>query len=84
MTLGSHLQPPAASSGSSAMTTGRRAGHPCPAALLTIMKYVFYGQEETFDRIGAPLAGIFPFVSMFLVTSIAMLRERTPWGRSSG
>src|SRR5215203_2195211 len=48
-----------------------------PPLLLTIMKYVFYGQEETFDRIGAPLVGIFPFVSMFLVTSIAMLRERT-------
>jgi ABC-2 type transport system permease protein len=30
-----------------------------------------------FDRIGAPLLGIFPFVSMFLVTSVATLRERT-------
>jgi ABC-2 type transport system permease protein len=48
-----------------------------PALLVTLMKYVFYGQEETFDRIGAPLVGIFPFISMFLVTSIAMLRERT-------
>jgi ABC-2 type transport system permease protein len=48
-----------------------------PPILLTLMKYVFYGQEETFDRIGAPLVGIFPFISMFLVTSIAMLRERT-------
>jgi ABC-2 type transport system permease protein len=48
-----------------------------PPLLLTLLKYVFYGQEETFDRIGAPLVGIFPFVSMFLVTSIAMLRERT-------
>jgi ABC-2 type transport system permease protein len=48
-----------------------------PALLVTLMKYVFFGQEETFDRIGAPLVGIFPFISMFLVTSIAMLRERT-------
>ena len=48
-----------------------------PPLLVTLMKYVFHGQEETFDRIGAPLVGIFPFVSMFLVTSIAMLRERT-------
>jgi len=48
-----------------------------PPLLVTLMKYVFYGQEETFDRIGAPLVGIFPFTSMFLVTSIAMLRERT-------
>ena len=48
-----------------------------PPLLLTLFKYVFYGQETTFDRIGAPLVGLFPFVSMFLVTSIAMLRERT-------
>jgi ABC-2 type transport system permease protein len=30
-----------------------------------------------FDEIGAPLLGIFPFVVMFLVTSVATLRERT-------
>jgi ABC-2 type transport system permease protein len=48
-----------------------------PALLLTLFRYVFDGQEATFDRIGVPLVGIFPFVSMFLVTSIAMLRERT-------
>ena len=48
-----------------------------PPLLLTLFKYVFEGQDETFDRIGAPLVGIFPFISMFLVTSIAMLRERT-------
>ena len=30
-----------------------------------------------FDRIGLELLGIFPFVTMFLVTSVAMLRERT-------
>src|SRR3954465_5174808 len=29
------------------------------------------------DRIGPPMLGLFPFVIMFLVTSIAMLRERT-------
>jgi ABC-2 type transport system permease protein len=48
-----------------------------PAVLLTLFKYVFYGQEETFDRVGPPMVGLFPFISMFLVTSIAMLRERT-------
>ena len=51
--------------------------------LLTLCKYVFDGQPETFERIGAPLVGIFPFVMMFLITSITMLRERTT-GRSSG
>jgi ABC-2 type transport system permease protein len=48
-----------------------------PVVLLTIVRYLFDEQPETFDRIGAPLVGIFPLVSMFLVTSIAMLRERT-------
>jgi ABC-2 type transport system permease protein len=48
-----------------------------PVVLLTLVRYLFDGQPETFDRIGAPLVGIFPLVSMFLVTSIAMLRERT-------
>jgi ABC-2 type transport system permease protein len=48
-----------------------------PPALLTLFKYVFDGQPETFNRVGPPMVGIFPFVSMFLVTSIAMLRERT-------
>ena len=35
------------------------------------------GQPGLFDRVGLPMLGIFPFVVMFLVTSIAMLRERT-------
>jgi ABC-2 type transport system permease protein len=48
-----------------------------PPLLLTLFKYVFDGQEETFNRVGPPMVGIFPFISMFLVTSIAMLRERT-------
>jgi ABC-2 type transport system permease protein len=48
-----------------------------PPVLLTIFRYVFDGQEATFDRVGPPLVGIFPLVTMFLITSIAMLRERT-------
>jgi len=47
-----------------------------PPVLLTLFRYVFDGQEATFDRLGAPLVGLFPFITMFLVTSIAMLRER--------
>ena len=35
------------------------------------------GQPSIFDRVGLTMLGIFPFVVMFLVTSIAMLRERT-------
>ncbi|MFW3170637.1 ABC transporter permease [Geodermatophilus sp. CPCC 206100] len=37
----------------------------------------FPGQPSTFDRVGLTMLGVFPFVVMFLVTSIAMLRERT-------
>jgi ABC-2 type transport system permease protein len=48
-----------------------------PPALLTLFKYVFENQPQTFDRIGAPLVGLFPLIMMFLITSIAMLRERT-------
>lgn len=48
-----------------------------PPALLTLFRYVFDGQPQTFDRVGPPLVGVFPLVSMFLVTSIAVLRERT-------
>ena len=48
-----------------------------PPFLLTIFRYIFDEQPQTFDRVGAPMVGIFPLVSMFLVTSIAMLRERT-------
>jgi ABC-2 type transport system permease protein len=35
------------------------------------------GQPGVFDRVGLTMLGVFPFVVMFLVTSIAMLRERT-------
>ncbi|MGY1659889.1 ABC transporter permease [Geodermatophilus sp. SYSU D00705] len=35
------------------------------------------GQVGVFDRVGLTMLGVFPFVVMFLVTSIAMLRERT-------
>jgi ABC-2 type transport system permease protein len=48
-----------------------------PPVLVTLFRYVFDGQPGTFDRVGGPMVGIFPLISMFLVTSIAMLRERT-------
>jgi ABC-2 type transport system permease protein len=48
-----------------------------PPFLLTILRYVFDGQQSTFDRVGGPLVGVFPLVMMFLIASIAMLRERT-------
>jgi ABC-2 type transport system permease protein len=48
-----------------------------PALLLALVYFMFEQQEATFDRIGLIMLGVFPFVTMFLVTSIAMLRERT-------
>lgn len=48
-----------------------------PILLITLMKWVYLDQDRVFQRIGVPLVGIFPMTSMFLVTSITMLRERT-------
>jgi ABC-2 type transport system permease protein len=48
-----------------------------PVLLLVLLKYVFAGEPGIFATIGVPLCGLFPFIVMFLITSIAMLRERT-------
>ncbi|MFC8915506.1 ABC transporter permease [Streptomyces sp. NPDC057116] len=48
-----------------------------PILMITLLRYVFDGSPGTFDSIGASLLGIFPLITMFLVTSIATLRERT-------
>ncbi len=47
-----------------------------PTALLTLI-YFMYDANPAFDRVALTMLGIFPFTIMFLVTSIAMLRERT-------
>jgi ABC-2 type transport system permease protein len=47
-----------------------------PCLLETLLEQLFEGQGQVFQRVGAPLLGLFPFVTMFLVTSITMLRER--------
>jgi ABC-2 type transport system permease protein len=46
-----------------------------PGGLLWLLSEMLGSAE--FDRLGAPMLGMFPFITMFLVTSIAMLRERT-------
>jgi ABC-2 type transport system permease protein len=48
-----------------------------PIVLMTIVYYMYEDDALAFDRIGLIMLGIFPFIIMFLVTSIAMLRERT-------
>ena len=48
-----------------------------PCMLITLFKYVFQNSPAVFDRVGLPMLGIFPMVTMFLVTVVAMVRERT-------
>lgn len=49
-----------------------------PAVLLTLIYYVFENKPHAFfDQVGLTMLGIFPFTLMFVITSIAMLRERT-------
>lgn len=48
-----------------------------PLVLLWLLELVFEAQPATFDRIGPALLALFPFVVMFLVTSVTTLRERT-------
>jgi ABC-2 type transport system permease protein len=47
-----------------------------PCLLETLLRELFRGGPQ-FQHVGAPLLGLFPLVTMFLVTSITMLRERT-------
>lgn len=46
-----------------------------PCVLIGLLAWIF-DNTPVFDRIGAPLLGVFPFVVMFLITSVATLRER--------
>jgi ABC-2 type transport system permease protein len=48
-----------------------------PTVLLTLLRYLFDDQPFIFDRVGLVMLGVFPLVIMFLLTSVAMLRERT-------
>jgi ABC-2 type transport system permease protein len=48
-----------------------------PVVLLTLLYFMFDGQDLVFDRVALIMLGMFPFIIMFLLTSIAMLRERT-------
>jgi ABC-2 type transport system permease protein len=47
-----------------------------PSLLMVLLRYVF-NSAAVFGRIAPALLGFFPFLMMFLITSITMLRERT-------
>ena len=49
-----------------------------PCVLLGLLAWIFADSPTpVFDSIGASLLGVFPFVIMFIVTSVSTLRERT-------
>jgi ABC-2 type transport system permease protein len=48
-----------------------------PSVLIVLLKGVLNGKVGGFQHVGPPLLGLFPLISMFLVTSITVLRERT-------
>jgi ABC-2 type transport system permease protein len=48
-----------------------------PPFLLTLLRYALERDPTSFQQVGGPLVGMFPFITMFVVTSITMLRERT-------
>ena len=48
-----------------------------PCVLMVIVEQLFVDSEQVFQTVGVPMLGLFPLISMFLVTSITMLRERT-------
>ena len=48
-----------------------------PCVLLTLLWWMFDGNELVFNQFGPPLLALFPFIVMFLVTSVTTLRERS-------
>lgn len=54
-----------------------------PTVLLTLLFFLYKdvpsppGQPRMFDRVAVTMLGVLPMLVMFLVTSVAMLRERT-------
>ena len=48
-----------------------------PCLLEFLLQQLFGRHSSVFQEVGTPLLGLFPFITMFLVTSITMLRERT-------
>jgi ABC-2 type transport system permease protein len=48
-----------------------------PCLLVVILRYVFDGERQLFNGVAPMILAIFPLLMMFLITSIATLRERT-------
>ena len=48
-----------------------------PCVLMVLLQQLFGRHSAVFQEVGTPMLGLFPFITMFLVTSVTMLRERT-------
>ncbi|GGZ33819.1 ABC transporter permease [Streptomyces poonensis] len=48
-----------------------------PCMLMVLLKLVFHGAEDSFERVGPQVFGIFPVIVMYLVASVSTLRERS-------
>jgi ABC-2 type transport system permease protein len=48
-----------------------------PCVLMLLLQQLFGRNSPVFQDVGTPMLGLFPFITMFLVTSVTMLRERT-------
>jgi ABC-2 type transport system permease protein len=48
-----------------------------PMVLMTLLWWMFRDAGSVFDRFGPALLAMFPFIIMFLVTSVTTLRERS-------
>lgn len=47
-----------------------------PPLLVGLFAWLFGDQEGVFEQIGGPILALFPFILMFVVTSVTTLRER--------
>ncbi|QIM19378.1 ABC transporter permease [Leucobacter coleopterorum] len=47
-----------------------------PSLLVGLFAWLFSDQEGTFDQFGGPILALFPFILMFIITSVTTLRER--------
>ena len=47
-----------------------------PSLLVGLFAWLFADQEGVFDKFGGAILALFPFIVMFLITSITTLRER--------
>jgi ABC-2 type transport system permease protein len=48
-----------------------------PCLLMTILRWIYSNNIQVFQQVAGSMLGVFPMLVMFLITSVATLRERT-------